>query len=334
MMKFEIGDLVWVRAEFCGYHGSRDRLALEVGNGEVIAVKSDCKTSPEFDIEKAIREVLLSDEFIEAFTKKAFGAKVEVALPTFTTLQNVSTERSLEHPIPGVNRPMRSESQLSQMVDTVRQSLTTETVNSPKTLDSSNPSESPNSSSELPPSPFSTQPPNGYYCDVESIWVDDPSPFEGRIEKDAGKSSVSGLVEGLSQAMQNDQDLAWTWHCNIVAGSLDEGVDHKTAHLAAARFMSIAFGVDVTTFEEWKRFDWAACRKIETPSAPPKRYREPTQADLRDGPIDCEYRDNEDEQWRSGLVVYILNGSMPFLCTNKEGLLSGQWKQCRIEVAE
>ena len=70
-------------------------------------------------------------------------------------------------------------------------------------------------------------------------------------------------------------------------------------------------------------------RKIEIP---PKRYREPTQADLRDGPIECEYRDNDDEQWRSGLVVYILNGSMPFLCTDKEGLLSGQWEQCRIEV--
>jgi hypothetical protein len=72
-------------------------------------------------------------------------------------------------------------------------------------------------------------------------------------------------------------------------------------------------------------------RKIEPP---PKRYRDPTQADLRDGPIECEYRDNEDERWRSGLVVYVLNGSMPFLCTDKEGLLSGQWAQCRIEVAE
>ena len=76
--------------------------------------------------------------------------------------------------------------------------------------------------------------------------------------------------------------------------------------------------------------DWLACRKIE----PPKRYREPTQADLRDGPIQCEYRDDCDEQWRSGLVVYILNGSMPFLCTDKEEQLSGQWEQCRIEVAE
>ena len=72
-------------------------------------------------------------------------------------------------------------------------------------------------------------------------------------------------------------------------------------------------------------------RKID---APPKRYSEPTKDDLKNGPIACEYRDDCDEQWRSGFLVYILSGSMPFLCTNKEERLSGQWSQCRIEVAE
>ena len=75
-------------------------------------------------------------------------------------------------------------------------------------------------------------------------------------------------------------------------------------------------------------------RKIETPIEPPRQYREPTQADLRDGPIACEYRDNDDEQWRSGLLVYILNGAVPFLCTGKEEQLSGQWAQCQIEAGE
>ena len=65
-----------------------------------------------------------------------------------------------------------------------------------------------------------------------------------------------------------------------------------------------------------------------------KRYRDPTQADLRDGPIECEYRDNEDEQWRSGFLIYILNGSMRFLCTDKMEQFSGQWEQCQIEVAK
>ena len=69
-------------------------------------------------------------------------------------------------------------------------------------------------------------------------------------------------------------------------------------------------------------------------TAPPKRYRDPTLADLKNGPIDCEYRDNEGERWRSGLLVHILSGSMRFLCTDKEELLCGQWAQCQIEVAE
>ena len=82
------------------------------------------------------------------------------------------------------------------------------------------------------------------------------------------------------------------------------------------------------------RDDWTSCRKIETPIRPTKRYREPTKDDLANGAIACQYRDNDDEQWRSGLLVYILSGSMRFLCTNEDEQLSGQWEQCRIEVAE
>ena len=75
-------------------------------------------------------------------------------------------------------------------------------------------------------------------------------------------------------------------------------------------------------------------RKIETSSEPPKRYREPTQADLAKGPIACEYRDDDDEQWRSGLLVYVLDADQPFLCVNKERDITNQWEQCQIEVQE
>jgi len=65
-----------------------------------------------------------------------------------------------------------------------------------------------------------------------------------------------------------------------------------------------------------------------------KRYREPTLADLANGPIECEYRDSDEEHWRSGFLVRILNGAISFLCVNQERELSGQWDQCRIEVGE
>ena len=89
----------------------------------------------------------------------------------------------------------------------------------------------------------------------------------------------------------------------------------------------------INQVEDANRDNWTACRKIKTPSEPPK-YREPTKDDLRDGPIECEYRDSDDEQWRSGFLIYILNGAVPFLCVNKEQTLDGQWNQCRIEEAE
>ena len=95
-----------------------------------------------------------------------------------------------------------------------------------------------------------------------------PEPSVNVPESPNSSSPVSKLVSCLSQRMQNDQDLAWTWHCNIVAASLDEDVDHETANRAAARFMSVAFGVDVTAFDEWSRFDWAK----KPPKPEPKHY--------------------------------------------------------------
>ena len=80
------------------------------------------------------------------------------------------------------------------------------------------------------------------------------------------------------------------------------------------------------------RDDWVACRKIEVTSPPPKRYRKPTLADLANKPIACEYRDSDEEQWKSGLLVYVLDGDQPFLCVNKERNIAIQWKQCQTEV--
>ena len=67
MADFKIGDKVWVRAKVWDYSRQPGRLMLEVGNGEVIANKSDCKASHEPDLKQAIREVLLSEEFLAAF---------------------------------------------------------------------------------------------------------------------------------------------------------------------------------------------------------------------------------------------------------------------------
>ena len=81
MTDFKIGDVVWVRAMVWGRSRRPDRLILEVGNGEVIAGESDCKPYSEPDMVQAIREVLLSDEFMTKFARAWMKTPWPIAMP-------------------------------------------------------------------------------------------------------------------------------------------------------------------------------------------------------------------------------------------------------------
>ena len=69
--------------------------------------------------------------------------------------------------------------------------------------------------------------------------------------------NTSEAFDTLKSAIQADNDYAWTWHCNVAMPFADEGGSHEQANRAAARFMQTCFDVDVTTFDQWKSFDWA-----------------------------------------------------------------------------
>lgn len=58
--------------------------------------------------------------------------------------------------------------------------------------------------------------------------------------------------ELLKNAIQKDEDYAWTWHCNIAMPFIDQGGTHEQANKAAADFMKIAFDVDVTKFDYYQ----------------------------------------------------------------------------------
>ena len=75
-------------------------------------------------------------------------------------------------------------------------------------------------------------------------------------------------------------------------------------------------------------------RKIETPIEPPKRYREPTLADLANGPIDCELRDCDTQDWEKAKLISI--DDSPFLRFGGKTAIGIQlrWNQCRIEATE
>lgn len=62
---------------------------------------------------------------------------------------------------------------------------------------------------------------------------------------------MTEALQTVTNAIKSDKDLAWGWQCNIAMCAVDEGVEHKTANRAAARFMRLLFGVDVTNFKEY-----------------------------------------------------------------------------------
>ncbi len=74
----------------------------------------------------------------------------------------------------------------------------------------------------------------------------------------------------------------------------------------------------------------------ETPSEPPKRYREPTMDDLRDGSIVCECRNTKLDEWIPQVLIDVVIGASHRFCAqcpdNQRN--KTRWSQCRIEVAE
>lgn len=53
------------------------------------------------------------------------------------------------------------------------------------------------------------------------------------------------------EAMKDDIEYAWGWHCNIAVSAMDEGLDHSASNRAAARFMKNAFDIDTTKCEHF-----------------------------------------------------------------------------------
>lgn len=53
----------------------------------------------------------------------------------------------------------------------------------------------------------------------------------------------------VKQALKDDYELAWAYHCQIAVSAMDEGVSHHTAQKIAERSMSLLFGLDTSLGE-------------------------------------------------------------------------------------
>lgn len=53
------------------------------------------------------------------------------------------------------------------------------------------------------------------------------------------KEQITQAVQTVIQAIQNDPEYAWGWHCNIAMAFVDAGGDCYTANQGAARFIEM-----------------------------------------------------------------------------------------------
>ncbi len=382
MTKFNIDDVVRLKTD----SPKRLRLIVRSIDSDRLECTSECerrrvishgddfelveRPDPQADMKQAIREVLLSDEFMTAFAAAFLSATVP--------------RSALEHPIPGFIRPMRSEAQLSKMVEMVRQSLTTES-SSPKILDDSsepwtpkvgervrlietgdiyeigsysetyaqysmqgwpgscvnlediepvNCPEIPDSSSE-PSNPANEQPPKGYrFLTTQDFWA----KFDECIGTNERREQVPKDLIG-KRVDPHAAKNRYVRRCEFDRGEkvsiqFVEGV-YKVNGKEPGHVDCYSVQLEGCSSRKCRTVDAKNLIPLELRTTPPpKRYREPTKDDLKNGPIACEYRGCDDEHWRGGFLNHILNGAIPFLCVDEQWKLSGQWEQCRIEVAE
>ena len=62
--------------------------------------------------------------------------------------------------------------------------------------------------------------------------------------KEPEQEPVPAAMKTVIEAMQQDPDYAWGWHCNIAMSFVDAGGDHYTGNQGAARFMRTLANVE------------------------------------------------------------------------------------------
>jgi hypothetical protein len=81
---------------------------------------------------------------------------------------------------------------------------------------------------------------------------------------------IAEAIDIITQAMQEDQAYAWSWHCNLWAAAYDSGVDRDVANEAAARFMETLFGINTRLFPQFQVV--STVQEIAVVDDPPDKY--------------------------------------------------------------
>lgn len=93
------------------------------------------------------------------------------------------------------------------------------------------------------------------YCDLKDFAVNVIEHLPAVLEELKRQLTVepAHATTQLKRAMEDDDEYAWSWHCNIAMALMDAGSSHENANLKAASVMRTCFGIDTKSFEYYKR---------------------------------------------------------------------------------
>ena len=68
----------------------------------------------------------------------------------------------------------------------------------------------------------------------------------------ADMKDIPEVLNRLTEAMKDNPEYAWSWHCNMATAAHNEGLNISSSHKSAARFMWNTFGIDMSTSNKYK----------------------------------------------------------------------------------
>lgn len=119
-------------------------------------------------------------------------------------------------------------------------------------------------------------------CHIEYCLAAAPEALRQATQQPAvaTEEGVGRELNVIGDAMRNDLQYAWGWHCNIAMAFVDEGGDYATANRAAARFLTMLFpGLDTTQHPQYAvsvKFKPAPDAAAQAGAAYPVNYDAPT----------------------------------------------------------
>lgn len=118
--------------------------------------------------------------------------------------------------------------------------------------------------------------PGGLY-----VWVAE-YPEEGMIFLDPDSApqpelTTDAAVKRLCDALREDLDYAWSWHCNIAMTAFDAGGSHDVANEGAARFLQLLAGVDTRKHQQFARTQEHPMRNDAATQSEPAWHDAPTE---------------------------------------------------------